>query len=196
MTGLDKIIGKINADSESECNAIIENAKTKCDKIIAEGEKNGKALADKIIADAKAQADKTIAIAKSGAAQQTRQSLLAAKVDVINETLDKVAQSLKTLPADLYFKAVIKLAADNAIKGDCSVKLNSEDHLRLPADFEEKISDALKSKGANCKLSSEPANINSGVVLDYGEIVVNCSFEAVIEENAEEYKEKISKILF
>lgn len=196
MTGLDKIISRINADSESECNAIIDAAKVKCDKIIADGEQSGKALADAIIADAKQQAEKTVAIAQSGAAQQSRQSLLAAKVDVINETLDKVVEVLRTLPADLYFKAAIKIAADNAMAGECLVKLNSEDHLRLPQSFEGDIARALEAKGAKCKLSSEPANIGSGLVLDYGEIVINCSFEAIVEENADEYKAKISEILF
>ena len=196
MNGIDKIISKINADADAQCNQIIAAAKAKCDKIVADGEKAGKVVADGIIADAKAEAGKTVAIAQSGALQQSRQKLLAAKVECINETLADVTKALKSLPADLYFKAVIKVAADNAMAGKCEARLNSDDHVRMPADFEEKLAAALKEKDCEAKLSSEPVKIGSGLVLDYGDIVINCSFEAIVEENADMFKAKISEILF
>ena len=95
-----------------------------------------------------------------------------------------------------YFDTVIKIAGDNALKGECTVYPCKADMSRLPSDFESKISDVLKEKGATCVLSEEGADIPSGLILDYGNIAVNCSFEAIIEENSDYYKEKISEIIF
>ena len=55
---------------------------------------------------------------------------------------------------------------------------------------------ALAAKGAECTLSEKPENIASGIFLDYGNIAIDCSFESVIEEKSDIYKEKISEIIF
>ncbi|MBR0112603.1 MAG: hypothetical protein IJM02_02550 [Clostridia bacterium] len=196
MTGLDKIIGRINADTESECEAVIQAAQKKCEAIIAEGEKEAEKVSADILAAAKREAEKTVEIAQSGAAQIMKQGLLKAKVDVISEVLSEALDELKNLPAEEYFDTVVKIASDNCAPGECKAKLSEKDRSRMPAGFEEKLVSALSSKGAVCTLSGESAAIESGILLDYGDIAVNCSFEAIMEENADEYKAIISKILF
>jgi len=196
MTGLDKILSKISADTQSECDAVIKSAEKKCESIIEQGKAEGEKTAADIISSAKVQAEKTVEIAQSSAEQIIKQNLLKAKVDVINETLAQVVDELKNLPADEYFKAVIKIAGDNAMSGKCTAKLGSADNGRLPADFEQNLITALSAKGAECTLSKDNATVDSGIILDYGDIVINCSFEAIVEENADEYKAIISKILF
>ena len=196
MTGLDRIIGKINADTESECEAVIQAAEKKCAQIISQGESEGRKVAQEITETAKRNAEKAVEIAESSAAQISRQGALKAKVDIINSTLGEALNALRNLPADEYFGAVTKIAADNAIPGECTAKLSGQDIARLPSGFEAGLAQALSAKGAKCVLSSESAPVSSGLLLDYGDIVVNCSFEAIIEENADEYKAIISKILF
>ena len=196
MTGLDRIIGKINADTESECEAVIQAANKKCESIISQGESEAKKAAQEIIDAAQRSAEKAVEIAESSAAQIRRQGALKAKVDVINSTLAQTLAELKALPADEYFKAIIKIAADNSIPGECTAKLSAQDNGRLPSGFESELAAALAAKGAKCSLSAENAQIESGILLDYGDIAVNCSFEAIVEENADEYKAIISKILF
>ena len=115
MTGLDKIIGRINADTESECEAVIQAAQKKCEAIIAEGEKEAEKVSADILAAAKREAEKTVEIAQSGAAQIMKQGLLKAKVDVISEVLSEALDELKNLPAEEYFDTVVKIASDNFI---------------------------------------------------------------------------------
>ncbi len=196
MTGLDKILGKISADTQSECEAVIKSAEKKCEDIIAQGKADGEKAADEIINSAKLQAEKTVEIAQSSAEQLIKQNLLKAKVDVIGETLTQVLSELRNLPEGEYFDAILKIAGDNAMSGKCTAKLSAADNERLSANFEQKLVTALSAKGAECTLSKENASIDSGIILDYGDIVINCSFEAIVEENADEYKEIISRILF
>lgn len=196
MTGLEKIIDKINSDSKQLCSGIIANAQKKCDEITADAEKQGKELASEIESKAQADGKSIVSMAKSSAAQQSRQTLLKAKVEAVNDTLSKLGTFLSSLPPKEYFEAIIKLAAENAMKGECTASLSAADNSRLPADFALKLTAALKAKGAVCTVTDKPASIESGVFLDYGDIAVNCSFEAILEENSDIYKEKISEIIF
>lgn len=196
MTGLEKIIEKINADSESLKSSVIASAEEAGKKIILDAENQGKTLAVEIKRKADADAENIIAMANSAANQSTRQTVLKAKVEAVNETLAKLLSQLGNLPDDKYFETVIKLAGESAIKGECTAYPSKKDLGRLPSDFEDRLNKALGAKDAKCVLSKDGADIESGVLLDYGNIAVNCSFEAVIEENSDYYKEKISEIIF
>lgn len=196
MTGLEKITAKINSDAEARCNEIIASAEKQCEAIAAEAEKKGAAIAAETEKSAKAEGESIITIAKSGAAQLSRQTLLSARVEAVNETLVKLADALKALPDDKYFATVIKLACSNAMSGKCTAYLSAADNARLPSGFESELVSSLSAKGAEVTLSKEPASVDSGIVLDYGDINIDCSFEAIIEENADSYKETISKIIF
>ena len=82
------------------------------------------------------------------------------------------------------------------MKGECTAHLGSADLARLPADFEARLCSALSAKGSTCTLSKEAARIESGIMLVYGDIEVNCTFEAVIEASAEELKAQIGEMIF
>ena len=135
-------------------------------------------------------------MARSAAMQSERQTILKAKVEAVSETLDKLLNALKSLPEGEYFDAVIKLASRNCMPGKCTASLNSSDLARMPSDFAGRLTDALGAAGAECTFSDTPSDIGSGVFLDYGNIGIDCSFEAIIEENSDLYKEKISRIIF
>ncbi|MBR6701645.1 MAG: V-type ATP synthase subunit E [Clostridia bacterium] len=196
MTGLEKILEKINTDSGLLCSEIEARAAKECEKIAAASPEKGKAIAAEAEKKAKADGETVIRMAKSAASQISRQTILAAKVEAVNETLDKLLDTLRDLPAEKYFPAIIKLAAGNAMSGKCIASLGKRDLERMPSDFGAKLGSALAAKGAECTLSDKPENIASGVFLDYGNIAIDCSFESVIEEKADIYKEKISEIIF
>ncbi len=196
MTGLEKITDKINSDSNIRCSEIAALAQKQSEKADADAKEKGEKLASEIEEAAKEECDNIIRIAKSGAVQQSRQTLLSARVEAVNETLAGLVTALKSLDNDKYFATVIKLAVENAMKGKCTAFLNAKDNARLPASFGADLVSALAAKGAECVLSSDNADIGSGVILDYGNIVIDCSFEAIVEENSDYYKEKISEIIF
>ena len=196
MSGVDKIIEKINSDSENICSSVIADSEKKCGKIAAEAEEKGKAIFAEIEKKAVSEGESIISMARSAALQSERQTILKAKVEALDETLGKLTDTLRALPAGEYFDAVIKLASKNCMPGSCTASLNAADLARMPSDFAGKLTAALGAAGAECSLSDKPSDIGSGVFLDYGNIGIDCSFEAVIEENSDLYKEKISRIIF
>ena len=74
--------------------------------------------------------------------------------------------------------------------------LNRADLERLPSSFENDLKHALKEKGCEPTLSEDPVDITGGFVLVYGDIEINCSFDALIEGNSEELKELVYKNIF
>ena len=196
MTGLDKIITKINDDSAAKSNAIIANAQKQCDELAAKAEENGNKLAEKIKADAKKECENILSMARSGSEQIEKRAFLEARVEAVGEVLSKLLETLLSLPDDKYFGALLKLAADNAMSGECVVKLSARDISRMPADFENKLSSALAEKNASCEISKEPADIEGGLMLIYGDIEINCSFKAIIEAESDTLKAKINDIIF
>ena len=61
---------------------------------------------------------------------------------------------------------------------------------RLPADMNS------IAAGYNLEISKEPADIDGGFILSYGDIEENCSFDVLIESSKEELQDKIGQILW
>lgn len=196
MTGLEKIIEKINADSAESCKAVADSAEKKAAQILADAEKQGDNEAAAIAREAAKKCGSIEAMAHSRAEQVSRQTVLAARVEAVNYTLAALEKALTDLPAAEYFNALTRIASANAMKGSCTVRLNAADLGRMPADFADKLSAALKASGSECEISKEPANIGGGLILVYGDIEINCSFAAIIESRADELKEEITKLIF
>jgi len=196
MTGFDKIIQKIQRESENTCDAILLSAQKECDEILRRAAER----ADELIKEAETQAAKKAAgienTAKSVAAQQEKQWLLASRVGVVTDALHAAEKALGEMPAAEYFNSLQTLAVKNARKGQALMGLSAEDLERLPAGFEEALNEKLKAAGASVTLNNTPAKISKGFILAYGDIEINCSFEALFEARREELKELVCGILF
>ena len=66
----------------------------------------------------------------------------------------------------------------------------------MSSAFENKLSSVLAEKNASCVISKEPADIEGGLMLIYGDIEINCSFKAIIEAESDTLKAKINDIIF
>lgn len=196
MVGLEKIIAGIKEDYDNECREIIENADKRGKGIISRAEENGKSFYDSFVAEAQTEAEQIIMKQRSACEQKKKQATLGVKVDLVNATLNKLILALEELPETEYFNLVEKLIKQNAISGKCNIKMNSKDRNRLSDEQKESIADVLLSCGSECDFSDEDVDIGGGVILDYGNIEVNCSFRDVIESDSDIYKEKINEILF
>lgn len=196
MTGFDKIIHKIQRESENTCDAILLSAQKERDEILRRAAER----ADELIKEAETQAAKKAAgienTAKSVAAQQEKQWLLASRVGVVTDALCAAEKALGEMPAAEYFDSLQTLAVKNARKGQALMGLSAEDLERLPAGFEEALNEKLSAAGACVTLNDTPAKISKGFILAYGDIEINCSFEALFEARREELKELVCAILF
>lgn len=196
MTGLEKIINKIMDESNANCESIIAKANADAKAILDQAKKQGKKAEEEIIAKANAEAENIAMKAQSGAQLKYSKDLLAAKIDIINSTLGKAKESLKAMPEKEYFDAVTKLAVQSVKSGEGAMLLSDADLKRMPSGFEADVNKALSSKGAKLTVSKKPADIESGFILVYGDVEINCTFDALLEAYRDELKDKVCEIIF
>lgn len=195
MTGLEKIIDKINADSKKACESVIGAANETVKKLKSEAEIRRADMAADIHDDAVERAAEIEKRGDSAARRINRQTLLKLKIEIINDVLRAALSEIKSLDDTEYFEVLSRLAVSHAQKGSGEMLLSAKDKNRLPEGFISSVISRLP-EGYEIKLSDKQAEIDGGFILVYGDIDVNCSFDALAEEKRDEILERICAAVF
>ncbi len=195
MNGLEKILQKIADDNKSTCQNILDKAKAEADKIISDAKKEGEIKAQKIIDDATKKAELDELKAESGAELSYKRKILSAKLEIIDEVIESTKDSLKNAGDAEYADTIISLACTYAEDGEGEMKFSEKDLKKFGKKFEDKLNEKLP-KGKKIKISDTPADIDGGFLLCYEDTIQNCTFDALIDDNADEIKDNLAEILF
>ncbi len=195
MSGTDKILMKLSADCDAECKAIYESAREKVEAIKREAELNARAKAAEITAEADKRAEDIMRLAQSSKKMKARRSELSRKVKLLDSVLAEALSELNSLDNESYFSVIKNLAVKNALTGNGTLVMSEADADNAPQDFIEKINSELpENSGLTVKADK---NFNKkGIILIYGNIEINLTFEALIDACADILKETASGILF
>lgn len=120
--------------------------------------------------------------------------ILATKVDIINKTIDEAEKKLANMPEDEYFAALYALVKKYSQAAEGEMLLSSNDLGRLPKDFESKINEGL-ADGAKITVRKTATNISQGFILVYGDIEINCTFDALIDDARDDIKDELYSII-
>ncbi len=194
MTGLEKILSQIENEQDNRCRELISEAEAKAKAIIDEANSQ----AEKIAADKAEETEKKLEnsrqAAESAAELAKSRILLETKLRLIDETLKRSLEVIKVLPKKEYFEILKELVLKNAQKGEGVLRLSQADVNRLPSNFVDSINKAFK-RGYKIKLG-DTADIDSGFILVYGDVDVNCSFEAIAASKRDELRDTLNSLLF
>ena len=196
MSGLEKILGEINAESEGLAKEIIGKATEEAGAITAEAEKNAADSCERLRRESNTRLNDLKSRAQSTASLAKRQMLLAEKQALITGVLEKAKGALSQLPDNEYFEFVQRLVAKNALPQDGTIIFNKRDRSRLPANFSQIIQNEAMQKGGSLKVSDETRDIDGGFVLSYGGVEQNCSIGALFETNIDTLQDKVQELLF
>lgn len=194
MTGLETILSQISEDARQEADEQIAAAKAEADEILKaareEADRNSQAAIQGGEEKAKSIRDR----AESAAQLERRNAMLSFKQQVIREAIDGTRTSLENAPAQEYFDVLLQLVSRFAAEGKAEMRLNRRDLDRLPAGFETALKQAAPK--ADISVSDTPCDIESGFLLVYGGIDINCTFRAIFEDAEGELRDAAGKILF
>lgn len=193
MTGLDKIIAHINLDADNTVASIEKKSKAQAEKVIDEAQSKAQSIRKTGETQALKKYQEIIDRAESIAEFEERKILLSAKQDIMNSMISNTLESLKTLPEEGYFEIIYKMLEKFSENRDGEIMLNTFDLSRLPADFMDKVSQVPKG---SLTLSKKGADIDSGFVLIYGGVEVNCSFTSLFRDNSEKISDFVANLLF
>lgn len=194
MSGLDRIIEKINADSLASCREIADQAQKKAQDIAEDANERAEKVYSDIITDAEKKAQSILTMSEANVGGIARRAELSAKVEAVDAAIEAAYDAMCNMSADDYFAALEKLAVKNACKGEGELRLSKRDLDRVPGDFAERINSQLDS--GSVKLSKQGAGIENGFILVYGDIEINCTFRALINEQKDTIREKVCGVIF
>lgn len=192
MGGLEEIIRQIGAASESEIAEIMSEAEAECKQITDEGKKETE---DMIAAkNRQSETEATLALEKmkSGAGIKKKQEILRIKQKLIAGILDKAQEKMESLDTIEYFEMLLTIIKNNAHEEKGIICFNERDLNRVPKDFV----DRLKKMGISLEISEYPVDIQNGVILDYGDIEENCTFQALIDAKREILQDQVNRYIF
>lgn len=190
MTAKEKILADIVNESVKKAESIINDAKIKAEEDTENSLCKAQTEAEKIIADAEKKALAIVENANSSARLLKRNSVLKYKSEAIEKVLDKTLDRLNSYSDKDYFDCLFSLAQKNALSVNGLLFLNEKDLSRNTNEFKEKI------QSLKLELSDEPQEILGGFMLQYGDIIINCAFEALIHEKREQLTDAINKAIF
>lgn len=196
MTGLDKILSQIKSQAQDAADAQIASARQQAEEIIKEMEDKAQQESERIKQQYFVESENIIARAESSAALQKRKAILSAKQQIIGDIIEKAKHNAINLPQQEYFELIRKMILQHALPQNGQIIFSKRDKNRLPHDFEQGLNTEISSIGGVLTLSEETRTFKGGFILVYGEVEVNCTFEALFESRLDILQDKLNKFLF
>ena len=165
MNGIDKIIARMEADTQAECADIAAHAAAEAEAILAQY----RAEADKLLregeARCKALEHEQVERLEGGSRLVCRQRVLAEKQRMLDEAFARAADALLKLPRPEYIDLLASLAAENGQGGEALV-FSAADRDTVG----QAVVDAANGKkpGAGFTLAADTRETGGGVVLQRG----------------------------
>ncbi len=191
MSNENKLFESIINSGKEQAKVITDDAQAKAGEVIKKAENEAKALSDSIARSTDSKALNMKNSALSSASLITRNANLEAKRNEINKTLYGIKEYILSLDDKSYFRILYSMAKDINEKNG-TLLLSEKDKSRLPSDFAAKIKEA----GIDAEISNESADIDGGFILRCGNIEINCTLDAVIEDKKNELEDYINSLLF
>ena len=192
MKGTEKIIAHIEADAQAQADAVLGEARQRCEAIKARfDEKAARLYSDRIREGVKAcqdQEDSALRISR----MEARKSVLSVKQEMVEKSFDLAVQQIVALPDEKYTAFLANLEKKAGPAGDEEIILNAADRARVG----EALLKAVNADGAKMKLSDETRDIKGGLILRRGSIETNCSVELLVELCRGELSAKLADVLF
>ena len=196
LHGLARILEQIEKDAAEKAAAIEAAARAEADQVIAEAQAEADEVIRKAEEKAALESENYADQRRSGDEQQRKLALLKVRNDMVNDVLAAAKEGLLAQNDEAYFGMLLRLLAERVAAGEGVLHLNARDLSRLPAGFTEQAAQAASAAGGTVTVSQEPANIDGGFLLTYGEIEENCSLEAIFAARREEFRDRAHAILF
>lgn len=180
MNGIDKIIARMEADTQAECADIAAQAAAEAEAILA----RYRAEADKLLREGEARCKvlehEQVERLEGGSRLACRQRVLAEKQRMLDEAFARAADALLKLPRPEYIDLLASLAAENGQGGEALVFSAAA---RLPG---------VGSQGeARAGLFAV-----GGVVLQRGRMEINCGFAELLRRARQEDSSAVAAVLF
>ena len=221
MTGLEKITDRILAEARVKGDKILADADAECQRLEAEYGAAAQEIRERIFADAEKEGKDLIARARSTAATEHRNRVLALQSELIDDAFDGAMTEIRAWDPGKYTDLLVGLLTaaftEQMETEETGKELYGEEEAQLPTSYEVLLNQADREKCgaavidgtrrkllgkvpeeklAALSLSETVAPISGGLILRYGDVESNCSLELLFAGLREELEAEVSHALF
>lgn len=197
MKGIEKITARIEAEAAAEATRIEAEGKARAAEIAAQGETRAQERYWKKIQEgAKAAEERKDRLAKT-ADMEARKSILAAKQAIVAETFRRAEETLCAMSGEEYMAFLVSLAVRASSTGTEEIVLAEKDKA-LGAKIAARANERLSALGKTGKLTvaAQTGDFAAGLILTQGNISVNCTVEALMNQAREGMAAEVAAELF
>ena len=197
MNGIENIMEKIRSEAETEVQALESRIAEECAAIREKGERDARQIYDAVLCQRAEQAALQAERAKSAAVMEAKKQILAEKQALLQEAFQKAVELLCEQPETRYVDLLARLAAQSA-SGTERLVFSPSDRNRVGEKVVAAANRLLAEQGqpASLTLSDQARDIRGGVILERGQIEINCSFEALVEQSRSRLTGEVAGLLF
>ncbi len=183
MNGIEKITSRILGDAQAEADAILAEAKERCDALRADYDQKAQAEYWSLVRAGVKETEARVQNLGRTAELEARKNVLAFKQSLVDEAFAQAEEAVCNLPEEQYVDFLARQAAQAARTGMEEVLFNEKDAAGCGKKAVAKANALLKERGLYPKLtvSAETRPIRGGLILKEGDIEVNCTVEKLTQ---------------
>lgn len=192
----EQVVNKILSEAQQQAAAIAQEAQQKNEAIKRQFEQELSAYRAETDRLAKEAAEDKRSRMLAAARMDNSRSLLAAKVELLNEVFKRAEQRVLQMPDDAYRALMSKLMIAAVQTGDEEVIIGKNER-RINDDLIKQVNRQLGAgfKG-NLRLSDKRAEIKGGFILSRGKVRMNASVEVLVGRLRETAETELAAELF
>ena len=191
---LQRILEEINAYAEKTSAGILSESRSKAETLISDTRSKVSGMMSEAENFTEKESETIRAQAQNGYEKTRRSKILSAKREMLENVYDKALEKLSELtPSEktaLYRKWISSYAEDRAYT------------IVLSAGESAEVVNAIKINAFDGFFTGHPTvsatdeSMRGGVKLDFGDLLINMSFETLVEEQKGRYDAEILTVLF
>ena len=193
MNGIEKIIQLIQAEAQTEIDAVLEKAREEAAEITARYQQQSETEAADLEYRNKKIASEREERLISVAQMESRKVTLQVKQEMVEKAYELALKKLCSMQDDQYIEVLKQLILKASVSGREEVIFSSEIRETIGKAA---VEQANQSSGKNLILSKETRPIPGGFILKDGNIEVNCAFDTLVRLERAETAGTVAKKLF
>ncbi len=195
MNGIDKIIARLQSDTQTEIDALNAETEARCAALRAEYAEKAQAVYDARIRTGTEECRVQGERLASAADMESRKGMLAFKQSLVSDAFLGAVKQLTELPRDEYVSFLAGLAAKAAADGTEELVFNAKDAAAVGADVAKEANALLGAKG-RLTVSSQTRDIPGGVIVRQGDIETNCAVDVLVQMQRSALASQVAEVLF
>ena len=198
MTGTKRIVSHIEAETQSEIDALLAQAQANAAEITAEYAQKAEAEAAELLRAGKESAEQRVQRQERTTRLEARKDILGLKQELVSAAYDKAKEAILAMDEDKYVAFLAAQAGAAALTGREEILLNKTDRDRIGAKLLAAANAAAVKRGlpGEMKLSDETRAVSGGLILRRGSIEVNCTLEKLLEMSRSALDAEVASVLF